>query len=115
MFKLSHLQSTLHLMQYTYPDFLSLLKTVFRLVDFDTVQRSCHFLFHLFHIGKMFSFRNFFIQGNNKKGHSQWDWVNREGGVWGHAVFDQKLLNTQCGVDRYPPKLPIMKQAKALK
>ena len=32
----SHLQSPLHLMQYTYQDLFSLLKTVFELIDFDT-------------------------------------------------------------------------------
>ena len=31
----SHLQCTLHLMQYTYQDIFPLLKTVFELVDFD--------------------------------------------------------------------------------
>ena len=31
----SHLQSPLHLMQYTYRDFFPLFKTVFELVDFD--------------------------------------------------------------------------------
>ena len=31
----SHLQTTLHLMKYTYLDFFPLLKTVFELIDFD--------------------------------------------------------------------------------
>ena len=30
-----HLQSTVHLIQYTYQDIFSLLKTVFKLVNFD--------------------------------------------------------------------------------
>ena len=33
----SHLQSTLHLMRYTYQDLFPLLKTVFELVDFDDI------------------------------------------------------------------------------
>ena len=33
--KLGHLQSTLHLMQYTYQDIFALLRTVSELVDFD--------------------------------------------------------------------------------
>ena len=31
----SHLQSTLHLMQYTYQDLFPLLKTILELIDFD--------------------------------------------------------------------------------
>ena len=33
----SHLQSTLHLMKYTYQDFLPLPKTVFELINFDAL------------------------------------------------------------------------------
>ena len=40
--------------------------------------------------------------------------MNREGGAQGHAVFAQKLLNTQCGVGRYAHKSPIMKWANVL-
>ena len=70
------------------------------------------FVFHLFHIGKMFPFGDFFHLGKqNKSGRYQ---VNREGGAWGHAVFGQKLLNIQCGVGRCTHKSP-KKWANVLK
>ena len=59
----SHIQSTLHLMEYTYQDFFPLLKTVFELINFDAFWCVCHFLFHLFHISKMFPFEDFIHLG----------------------------------------------------
>ena len=63
---------------------------------------------------KCFPLRTFFIQGNKQK--VSWDeigWIVRvEHG--GHAVFGQKLLNTQCGVGRYACKSPIMRWANTL-
>ena len=52
---------------------------------------SATFLFHLFHISKMFPFEVFFHQRKqiNKKSSSVWDQVNREWGAWGHALFGQ--------------------------
>ena len=41
-------------------------------------------------------------------------WIGRVGHR-GHAVFGQKLLNTQCGVGRCARKSPIMKWANTLK
>ena len=41
--------------------------------------------------------------------------MNREGGVWGHAVLGKKLLNTLQGVGRCACKSPIMKWANSLK
>ena len=66
-FNVCHLQSTLYLMQYTYQGVFPLLKSVFELINFDAFQSFCCFLFYLFHIGKTFSFGDFFIQGNKKK------------------------------------------------
>ena len=43
------------------------------------------------------------------------DRVNRESGTRGHAIFGQKLLNTQHSVGRCTYKSPIMKWAKMLK
>ena len=40
--------------------------------------------------------------------------MNREGGTEGHAVFGQKLLNSQRGVGRCTGKSPIMKWANML-
>ena len=76
----SHLQSTLHLMQGTYWDVFPLLKTSFELVNFGAFYCFCHFLFHLFHISKMFPFEDFFSSGETKKSCSGWDWVNRGAG-----------------------------------
>ena len=39
------------------------------------------------------------------------DPVSREGETWDHAVFGQKLLNSQCSVGRCAHKSPIMKWA----
>ena len=61
-----------------------------------------NFLFHHFHVSKTFAFEDFFIQGNQKN-HG------------GHAIFGQKLLNTQHGVGRCACKSPLMKWANALK
>ena len=58
---------------------------------------------------KCFSLRTFFIQGN-KQTKVAWGmigWIGRVG-RWGHAVFGQKLLNTQHSVGRYAGKSPIM-------
>ena len=61
---LSPLQSTLQLMQQTYPDF-PLIKTVLNLsilMPFSASAFVC--LCHLFHIGKTFPFEDFFHWGN---------------------------------------------------
>ena len=63
----SHLQNSCHLMQYSYWDFFSLIKTVFELVSFDAFYCFCCFLFYLFHISKMFSFQNFFFHPGKQK------------------------------------------------
>ena len=57
-------------------------------------------------LAKRFTLRNFFIQGNKKK--VAWGEIRRIGrvGHGGHAIFGQKLLNTQRGVGAYAYKLP---------
>ena len=115
----SHLQSTLHLMQYTYGDiFFHCSKQFLNLLILMSYKCFCWFFFHLFHIGKTFSFEDSFHPGkqtNKQNGTRGRDWVNREGRERGHAVFGQKLLNTQCGVGRCAHKSPIMKWAVTLK
>ena len=108
----SHLQSILHLMQYTFWDFFPLLKTVFELIDFDAFLCFCCFLFHLF---QNVSLWGLFSSGNKKAAWGKTDWVNREGRHKGHCSFSQKLLNTQHSVGRCAPTSPIMKCANALK
>ena len=71
------------------------------------------FLFHLFHISKTLPFEDFFHQGKLKK--VAWDkngWIGRVKHR-GHAVFGQKLLNTQYSMGRCAHKSPIMKWANA--
>ena len=65
----SHLQNTLHLMQYTYREVFSHCSKQFLnssiLMPFKCL---CCFLFHLFHIGKPFPpFEDFFHPGKQKK------------------------------------------------
>ena len=78
----SHLQSTLHLMQYTYWEVFSLLKTVFELVNFDAFQYFSYFLFQFFHVDKMFLFEDVFnLRKQWKKSLGQ-DQASREDGSW---------------------------------
>ena len=65
---------------------------------------------------KHFPLRMFFIQGNNNKKITQGE-SRRIGSVGhgGHAIFGQKLLNTQHSVGRCTCKSPIMKWANVLK
>ena len=69
--------------------FFPLLRTVFELFDFETMQCFCHFLFHLFHISKMFLFEDFFHLGKQKSC-PEWDRMNRKGEVWGSCCFWSK-------------------------
>ena len=113
----SHLQSTLHLMQYAYRDIFPTAQTkqfsnVSILMPFSA---SAVFCFTSSTSAKRSPLRTFFIQGSKIKSCSRQDRVSRESGARGHAVFGQKLLNTQHGVGRYTRKSPIMKWANALK
>ena len=51
----------------------------FELVDFDAFWYLCHFLFHLFHIGKMFLFEYFFYGGVGKVAQGEIEWIGRVG------------------------------------
>ena len=60
---------------------------------------------------KCFPLRKFFIRGKQKKvSQGEIKWTGRMG-HGDHAIFGQKLLNTQCGVGRYTCKSPIMQWA----
>ena len=64
---------------------------------------------YLFHIGKKFPFKDYFHQGQQKKiTQGEIRWIERVG-HGDHAVFHQKLLNTQHSMGRCAPKSPIMK------
>ena len=61
----SHLQSKLHLMQYTCWTFFSTAQNSSELMDLDVFWCFCCSLFHLFHVGqKPFPLWTIFIQGN---------------------------------------------------
>ena len=97
----SHLQSTLHLMQYTYEDIFSTAQNNFWIWWFWCLLASAVFLFHFFNTSKtFFPLRTYLIQKNKKK--VSWGKIGWIGSVQhgGHAGFGRKLLNTQRGVSR---------------
>ena len=55
------------------------------------------------------------LGGGTKKSHLAKDRVNREVGHGGHAIFGQKLLIIQRGVDRCTCKSSIIKWTNTLK
>ena len=104
----SHLQSTLHWMQYTYQDIFSTAQNSFWTCWFWCFLVFCHFSFHLFYNCESFPFDDIF----HLLGEIGWiGMVEHEG----HAVFRQKLLNTQRGLGRCACKSPIKKWANVLK
>ena len=111
----SHLQSILHLMQYTYGDFFHCSKQFLNSSVLMPLSASVVFGFISSTSAKCFPLRTFFNQGNKKK--VNWGeirWLSRvEHGS--HAVSGQKLLNSQCSLGRCARKSPIMKWANALK
>ena len=109
-----HLQSTLHLMQYTYRDVFSTAQS-----SFWTHWFWCLLVLLLFFVsplphGKMFPFQDYFYLGKQKMLLGQ-DWVNREGGAWEPCCFWSKLLNAAMCVSRCACKLPIMKWVPSMK
>ena len=97
----SRLQSTLHLMQYTSWDFFHCSKQVLNssvLMPFSGAAFFC--LFRLFHISKMFPCEDIFHPRKQQKiTQGEIGWIGRVRHRI-HAVFGQKLLNTQHGVGR---------------
>ena len=112
------LQNWIRNKQNTYQDFFSTAQRgkVLELVNFDAFECFCHFfIFASSTSAKCFPLRTFFIQEANKKvTWGETGWIGRVG-HGGHAVFGQKLLNTQHSVGRYTYKSPIMKCANSLK
>ena len=80
-FNFSHLQSTLHVMQYTYLDVFSTAPNCFWILK--SLWVLLLFLFHLFHICKTFTFEDFFHLGKHEKAAQG----NSEGGPWGSCLF----------------------------
>ena len=91
-----------------------LLKIVFDLVDFDPVSHLPLFVSPLPH-RQTVSPWGLLSSKETKESHLGWQPVNREDGAQGHAVFGQKLLNSQGSAGRCAPKSHIMKRTNALK
>ena len=80
-----------------------------------SLSASAIFGFTSFTSAKHFPLKTFFTLGNKPKCHlGEIGWIGMVGHR-GHAIFGQKLLNTQCTVGRCTHKSPIMKWANALK
>ena len=106
----SHLQSTLHSMQYTYRDvFLYCSQQFLNSLIWMPFSASAIFYFTSFTSAKHFSLRTSFILGN--KSCTGWFWVNWEGGAQGSCHFWTKTAeySAQCGP--VPCKSPVMKRA----
>ena len=95
----SHLQSTLHLMQYTYWDVFPTAQNSFWTNRFWCFSVFLPFLFHLFHIGKTLPFEDFFPSGETKRSWLEWDQVNREGGAQRSCYLWSKTAehSLRCG------------------
>ena len=86
----SHLQSTLHLMQYTYWDFFCTAQnSVWTCLFWCLFSASAVFSFTSSTSATCFPLRTFFIW-KGKKSCLGWDHVNREGGAQGSSHFWQK-------------------------
>ena len=113
----SHLQSTLHLLQYTHWDCFPTAQN-----SFWTRQFGCFLVLLQFFVSPVPRWQNVSLWGlfssgeTNRKivtrGKIRWIW---RVGHRGHAGLGQKLLNTQWSVDRCAHKSPIMKWASVLK
>ena len=110
-FKFNHLQSTLHLMQYTYQDFFHCSEQFLNWSILMPFSSSAVFCFTSSTSAKCFPLRTFFFQGN-KKSHLGQDWVNREGRAWGSCNFWSKTTEHS---ERYAYKSPIKKWANMWK
>ena len=108
--------SKVYLMQYTYQDIFSTAPNSFLTHQFwCLLELLPFFCFSSSTSAKPFPWGLFFMWGKKKKCHSdEIRWIERVG-LGGHAVFSQKLLNTQRRVGRCARKSPIMRWANALK
>ena len=110
----NHLQSTLHWCNTPIETVFPLLKRVLNSLILMPFSAYAIFCFTSSTLAKHLPLKTFFIWGNKKKV-TGWDWVNRELGHGGHAIFGQKLMNTQHTVSQCTHKSPIVKWANALK
>ena len=88
---LSHLQSTLHLVQCTYWNiFFHCSKQVLNSFILMPFSASAIFWFTSSTLAKWFPLRTFFYPRKQNKRHFGWDWRNREGGARGSCCFWSK-------------------------
>ena len=110
----SHLPSTLHFIQYT----SRLFSTAQQFLNSSiSMPVSAFDVFHFTSstMAKHFPLRTFFHQGNKKRVVlGEIKQMGRMGRAQGHAIFGQKLLNTQRNVGRHAHKSLIMKWANVL-
>ena len=91
----SHLQNTLRLMQCTYWDMFYIAQTSFWTCRVWCLLVLLPFLFHLFHMGKMFPFEDLFHTGKQTKKVTRGQHlVNRDGGSQGSCPFWSKTATT---------------------
>ena len=93
-----HLQSTLHLTQYTYQGFFHCSKQFLNALIFRSFSTSAIVCFTSSTSAKCFPLRSFFIQ-ETKQSCLRLDWVNREGGELGLCCFWSKTAE-HSGVGR---------------
>ena len=113
-FNFSHLQSTLHLMQYNYGDIFSIAQNRFWTWFWCLLVLLLFFALPLPHWQNV-TFEDFFHLGKQKNSRLGPDQVDGGTGHGDHAIFGQKLLNTQHSVSRCAHKTPTMKWANTLK
>ena len=111
----SHLQSTLHLMKYTYQDVFSTPQNSVWTHWFWCLLVLLLFFVSSFLISKTFCFEDIFHPGKQTKSHSGWDWVNRKDRAWGSCCFLVKNCSTLSTVWAGACKSPITKWANTLK
>ena len=110
----SHLQHTLHLMQYTYWDVFSHgSKQFLNALTLMLLSAPAFFCFTSSTCAKCFLLGIFFIP-ETRQSCLGWDQVNRESGALGPSHFDQELLNIQRSVGRCAGTSWIVKWANAL-
>ena len=111
----SQLQSTLHLMHYTYQHIFSTAQDSFWTWFWWLLVLLPFFVSLLPRQQNISLWGPFSSRENNKKvTQDKIRWIGRVG-HGSHVVFHQKLLNTQSGVERWACKLLIMKFTKVLK
>ena len=109
----NHLESTLHWCNSPIETFFHCSQQFLNLLILMPFSSSAT-LFHLFHTGKMFPFKDLFHMGKQKKvAWGKTRWIGRVGKE-GSCHFGSKTAEPQCGMGRYVHSSPIIKWANML-